>query len=573
MGKKRSNEAVATRSSRSRSPSTPSRAKVRKQNEAKKATEKIARRIIVSDKNNNATIAKKIGKGIEVTVDNGEEDLDYVDDVPDSQLESETASLMKDNEDDPEVQFKEQVVGEKTTQIATDSSLSDKAKLISWLKDPDMRTAIKDVITDIEGSNGNGDCNKNITTQQAVTVTATKDRTEDKSDDRMQMKSVVNRVERPTANTNTGRGDCTVMKSPSDTTVYVPALIHKPGNFQNRVDLNIDSNVFNRTPIVRSPVIKSPQAVNRNDVTLNKMNNDTNDVGKINQISQFIEGIRMQSSTTDRDEPQAGTSKDDEEEARRKAKQMIVDAEKYKADMVNPSGTINNIDYVSDDKFFHLSCHVDDTMKRKIEKGEFVDLEKLLPREKSGFKQNDGRLEIINKDGQTYFAKVKENRIGGVRRWEQAFRVYGAIYSAANPQRSHEIWQYVYVINSAASSYQWDNVAQYDYTFRHLMAANPTRNWGNIYLQMWNLTMRDPIQKQTSHYHGRSNDDNQAPQKKRSNYCWKFNKNVFCSDGKNCKFPHRCYFCDGYNHGKHNCQKREKRDSVKKEQGSEKKKD
>ena len=59
----------------------------------------------------------------------------------------------------------------------------------------------------------------------------------------------------------------------------------------------------------------------------------------------------------------------------------------------------------------------------------------------------------------------REGKISGLRKWEQAFRVYAAIYSKANPCRAAEIWQYLHVINTAAASYTWDNVAYYDYTF------------------------------------------------------------------------------------------------------------
>ena len=146
---------------------------------------------------------------------------------------------------------------------------------------------------------------------------------------------------------------------------------------------------------------------------------------------------------------------------------------------------------ITDDEFFHLTCHVEPNLKVKIEKGEFVELEKLLIKDRfKGASQNVAgqRLELNNRGGETYIMPAeRENRIMNVRRWEQAFRTYAAIYSQAYPHRAAEIWQYVYVINLAASTYVWENVANYDYTFRQLMACNPLRSWANIYLQMWNL--------------------------------------------------------------------------------------
>ena len=129
------------------------------------------------------------------------------------------------------------------------------------------------------------------------------------------------------------------------------------------------------------------------------------------------------------------------------------------------NGTLGSI---TDDEFFHLTCQVDPNLKQKIKKGEFVELEKLLVKDRFRSVSDSAgqRMELVNKGGETYIMPVeKDNRITNVRHWEQVFRIYVAIYSQANPQRSAEIWQYVFVINSAASTYIWENVASYDYTF------------------------------------------------------------------------------------------------------------
>ena len=47
---------------------------------------------------------------------------------------------------------------------------------------------------------------------------------------------------------------------------------------------------------------------------------------------------------------------------------------------------------VSDDDFFHLTCHIEPCLIHRIEKGEFVELEKLLPKERLGGKTDEGRL-------------------------------------------------------------------------------------------------------------------------------------------------------------------------------------
>ena len=68
-----------------------------------------------------------------------------------------------------------------------------------------------------------------------------------------------------------------------------------------------------------------------------------------------------------------------------------------------------------------------------------------------------------------------------VKKWDQAFRVYAAIYTHANPDRASEIWQYIYVIHTAAAANPWDNVYFYDINFHELMASKPWRSWGKTY--------------------------------------------------------------------------------------------
>ena len=124
-----------------------------------------------------------------------------------------------------------------------------------------------------------------------------------------------------------------------------------------------------------------------------------------------------------------------------------------------------------------------------------MDLEILLP--KTGRKpgstvSEERRIELVLTSDSSYIAPKQdsENRITSIRRWEQAFRVYAAIYTDENPERSSEIWQYIYTINTAAAAYNWENVAFYDYTFRQLMAQKPWHSWAKTYNQGWNLALK-----------------------------------------------------------------------------------
>ena len=386
------------------------------------------------------------------------------------------------------------------------------------------------------------------------------------------------------------------------------------------------------SPMIKSPsdtTIYAPALSKRNAIPVDKHTH------MINSIANFVEGIRLQqedcqpSTST---QASGGTRNEEDnrgaklQEARNKSEKTILEAEQFKAMVDDPRGKNlptdvsdsqsgnyesdlsqghiqghiqnqgqsyrlnpnfaqwpqpleNKCDYeANDDAFFHITCHVDPIMHGRIERGEFVELEKLLPGKRYANRRSsnggdNGLFRWITKNGNTYPAPAeKEGEINGIRRWEQAFRVYSTIYSKANPDRAAEIWQYIHVINTAASTFQWDNVAEYDFMFRQLMHANPGRSWAKTYTQMWNLTLKDHIVRQShfsyngggggsSNYHGNHNsNDNNSSNTKKSDYCWKFNRNGTCPEGRDCRWINRCKYCNGASHGYNSCRKR-KRDA------------
>ena len=182
---------------------------------------------------------------------------------------------------------------------------------------------------------------------------------------------------------------------------------------------------------------------------------------------------------------------------------------------------------------------------------------------------DDQKLQLVHRDGFAYFVPAQSAaKVNGVRRWEQAFRIYTAIYSQANPSRAAEIWQYVHTINIAASTYTWDNVYYYDVTFRQMMAQNPHRSWAKTYTQMWHLAMREHLPRNGGNFRSFSSvsfNGGKSPAagsgsngknfKKKPKYCWGHNRVGGCKDGAKCKFIHRCSYCDSGDHAKHACPK------------------
>ena len=82
-----------------------------------------------------------------------------------------------------------------------------------------------------------------------------------------------------------------------------------------------------------------------------------------------------------RKDSQQPSEKSRAERAREDTEDIILRAEKYKADLA-PEGMFDRIKKMVqanvDDEYFHTVCHIEPTIKEKIKAGEFVELEKLL---------------------------------------------------------------------------------------------------------------------------------------------------------------------------------------------------
>ena len=250
-----------------------------------------------------------------------------------------------------------------------------------------------------------------------------------------------------------------------------------------------------------------------------------------------------------------------EQTGREKAEEAIIDAEKYKAIVEPPAGECSQLiglqvggpDKGDDDDLFDVAIHVEDTNQSLIAKGDFVEINKLVPKRESKPDESDKPLKLINKEGKTFLVAGEDSettKVMNVKKWTEGFRVYAAIYSKANPHRAHEIIQYMHTITSAAASFAWSNVAYYDYTFRKIMAQRPYRSWAKIHTQLWSTAMRNPF---PSH----NGNSNSQKKKEKDNICWKFNRNR-CRDGEKCRFEHRCSYCFSYGHPAVSCNRKRK---------------
>ena len=272
-------------------------------------------------------------------------------------------------------------------------------------------------------------------------------------------------------------------------------------------------------------------------------------------------------SETEREssESEADEAADRDRRIHQSAEEIIINSEKYKAAAtVLPEGGSGDkikpkpYNYDDDANFMVSTCHVSATLVEKIEMGRFVQLIKLLNKSLRDQKdESDIKMELRHRDGQCYWEPVRdqETKITGIKRWEQAFRVYMTIYSEANPSRSGEILAYTDIISNAAQTYTWENIANYDFYFRRLMDKNPHRSWSRIHNQLWSLMMKDHIGVRLS----KDGSGNNSKRDLRDTCCWRYNRGKCSKTAEDCKFEHRCSGCGSYNHIYYKCPKRGKR--------------
>ena len=332
-------------------------------------------------------------------------------------------------------------------------------------------------------------------------------------------------------------------KSPSDTSLYAPAVakdVTSPAFNQNKGYV-----IDNSSAEFITDFIKKIRIADRS--------------GSTTADSETERSSRRPQSTVQI--PREKTESEKMMEKRKEAENQVLQAEQYKANLIPQgkiaSGIINNQNLVRyaidpDDEFFHITCHIDGELKLKIRKGEFVELEKLLNK-KLLRNQNSDKMDcqIVTRGGESFIVpKERETKINSIHKWDQAFRIYAAIYAKANPERAVEIWQYIETIHTAANTFSWDCVANYDYTFRQLMAEYPQRSWAKIYSQVWNLNLCTPQSRA-----GPSTGQAYSKSRETQGICWRYNKNK-CKYGQKCRFDHRCSNCGLRGHPSYTCNKR-----------------
>ena len=111
-------------------------------------------------------------------------------------------------------------------------------------------------------------------------------------------------------------------------------------------------------------------------------------------------------------------------------------------------------------------------------------------------KEEDQRMEIVSRNSMTFLAPISDREATQINlyfKWEQAFRIYSNILTTKLPGKATELLQYNHMIQTASTSYAWENVYSYDREFRQHIGRHLVHPWNIILQQAWTMILKDRI--------------------------------------------------------------------------------
>ena len=102
--------------------------------------------------------------------------------------------------------------------------------------------------------------------------------------------------------------------------------------------------------------------------------------------------------------------------------------------------------------------------------------------------------------------------------------IQGVLLTTKFPGKATELLQYNHTINSAASSYVWENVYAYDKEFRQHVGRHPTCPWNIILQQAWTMLLKDRLKTKNSFFQKGGFAGNNGKQHKKGEPCRRYKK-------------------------------------------------
>ena len=149
---------------------------------------------------------------------------------------------------------------------------------------------------------------------------------------------------------------------------------------------------------------------------------------------------------------------------------MIQQAEAAKAKIFDVTGKVTKDQMnenrnllhsvVVDEEYAVLGVHIDEMLKRKIVAGKYIEFSRLIPKDQVML-ESDNRLEIVTRNGQTFFQPIAEREgigISNIFRWDQVFRVYCNIYTEVHAHRHQRCYSIV-ILSIMQTNYSYGRMS------------------------------------------------------------------------------------------------------------------
>ena len=115
-----------------------------------------------------------------------------------------------------------------------------------------------------------------------------------------------------------------------------------------------------------------------------------------------------------------------------------------------------------DEDYLMKGNHLDESTRKKIINGEYVDFSKLMPKDRISLEE-DHRMEMVSRGGMSFWCLWQREKIPLL----VVFCVFANVYTEAYLGKSSELIRYNHVIQTAAQIFAWDNMYRYDREFLH----------------------------------------------------------------------------------------------------------
>ena len=129
--------------------------------------------------------------------------------------------------------------------------------------------------------------------------------------------------------------------------------------------------------------------------------------------------------------------------------------------------------------------HVSISTREKIKRGEYIELNSLLP-PTPGYQVEESlakRIRLSEDDGQLVLSTTSgaaKRKLDNLAAWLEAWSIYCSILFVAQSDRASELIAYQLRIVQAARKYRWPAVLEYDMCFRQKAAYIPALQWDTV---------------------------------------------------------------------------------------------